>query len=128
MLVLLSASCSAFEREPIDYPTPIGGDRTRITGNVVGVPRCTYSEPPCQSPITSMQAQVNLVGARSYRAPTAADGTFSIDVDPGDYHITFAALDHEDARCPKMNYELSVGYLVPLGDVECTIYGAAWQR
>jgi hypothetical protein len=114
-LTLMIVSCSLASQDgSTSYePSPISGERSRISGQAWAAPTCTFADPSCQSPIFPLHALISIVGTRSYRVESnASTGNFSIDVSPGEYQISAESLDDDVACTDTLQVSAAPGYLV----------------
>ncbi|HWH23797.1 MAG TPA: carboxypeptidase-like regulatory domain-containing protein [Candidatus Limnocylindria bacterium] len=81
------AGCGGPETPPGSTPVPPSG----ISGKVVLGPTCPVEvegEPPCVTPYAALLLVLDTAGNVAGRATSADDGTFRLDLPPGDYVVT----------------------------------------
>jgi hypothetical protein len=119
MLLFIGCSSAAQGEWNGSEPSPISGNRARIAGQAWAAPSCAFGDPACESPEVSLHAEISIVGVRAYRIESSAStGSFSVDVDPGDYQVSARSLDDGNVTCPdSLQLSAPSGFVVPISVV-----------
>jgi hypothetical protein len=85
----------------VDSPTPSSAVDERkavLVGSAWVDPECGLSDPPCTLPSKPFTGEIRVDGAAHYSLRADEDGTFSVEVRPGDYIVNVAT--SASLRCP----------------------------
>jgi hypothetical protein len=116
-LTLMVASCNLASHAESDSsePSPISGNRSRIAGQAWAAPSCAFGDPACESPYFPLHAQIRVVGAQTYQIETdASTGSFSIDIEPGEYQVSARSLADEVSCSDMVQVAAPPGFVVPV--------------